>query len=269
MTYKAIITDLDGSAVTISSKGDDIAAKTIEAIDQAQAQGKVIVCATGRGWTYAKSVVRALGFKQPCIIEGGTRIIDPVTEDTIWQKGMSDSTAQYVKSVFLEHAPDGLFVTSNRDNIDDKEAPELGNAQKDLFTTTKQSTETIKDVRYLYLLGVSLEQAKNIVNNVNQSPDAVAHVTLSWQGDDLHDVHVTDRDATKEHAINKWCELMGLEKEEVIGFGDSGNDIPIFEAVGLKIAAESGTNEIIRLADYIAPPPEQDGLGHIIRKFLL
>ncbi len=89
MTYCALVTDLDGSAVKLFSNGNDISNATIESVQKAIKHGKIIACATGRGWTYAESVIRKLGLQHPCVIEGGTRIIDPVTEKTLWQKGMS------------------------------------------------------------------------------------------------------------------------------------------------------------------------------------
>jgi len=121
----------------------------------------------------------------------------------------------------------------------------------------------------VYLLGVPLEIGEKIVNTLSTHPEVIGHVTISWQGDQLYDVHVTHRAATKEHAIEKWREIVSVDKKELIGFGDSGNDIPIFEAVGLKIAAVTGTEAVLELADYIAPGPAEGGLEHIIAKFLL
>lgn len=93
-------------------------------------------------------------------------------------------------------------------------------------------------------------------------------MTRSWQGNELVDVHVTHRYATKEHAIEKWCELLNLTKDEVIGMGDSGNDLPIFEAVGMRAAVENATPEMLALADYVLPRPEEGALEHAIKELL-
>jgi len=51
--------------------------------------------------------------------------------------------------------------------------------------------------------------------------------------------------------------------------GDSGNDLPLFERAGLKIAMGNGTKELKKRADWIAPTQEEDGLAVAIRKYIL
>ena len=51
--------------------------------------------------------------------------------------------------------------------------------------------------------------------------------------------------------------------------GDSGNDIPIFQSSGLKVAVGNATVGLKALADYIAPSVDQHALEHVIDRFLL
>lgn len=269
LRYTALITDLDGTAVALSSNGSDVSDDTKLAVRHALDSGRILACATGRGWALAKPVVRQLGLQHACVVEGGTRIIDPVSEKTLWQKSMSDDAAAVAFAAFRQYAPDGLLVDSRRDDFSEDETKDLAESQKIRFPAVKQVTEVPTGLRYLYLLGVTSQQASHIVNEVNGTGLAAVHTTLSWQGEHLFDVHVTDPGATKEHAIVKWRELLGLQKEQVVGFGDSGNDVPIFEAVGLRVAPISGTDELRGLADYIAPSPAEEGLLHVINRFLI
>lgn len=163
MTYRALITDLDGTAVGLASKGDDITEATKQAVKTALAEGKIIACATGRGWMYAKSVVRELGIVNPCVIEGGTRIIDPLSEKTLWQKGMSVEAANDSLAAFKSFAPDGLLVSSVRDDVDDSSVEDLGNAQKNIFPAAASIDEITEEVRYVYLLGVAKSAGVAIV----------------------------------------------------------------------------------------------------------
>jgi len=61
--YKALITDLDGSAVHIGSYGEDIDEQTRAAVRLAQDTGYHIACATGRAWRTAKPVIDKLGLR--------------------------------------------------------------------------------------------------------------------------------------------------------------------------------------------------------------
>lgn len=51
--------------------------------------------------------------------------------------------------------------------------------------------------------------------------------------------------------------------------GDSGNDVPIFQSCGYKVAVGNATSTLKELADYIAPPVSKHALGHVIETVLL
>lgn len=251
--YKALITDLDGTAVHISSDGSDIDAATKEAVQKAIKEGKKLTCATGREWELAKKVIKELGFESPCIIEGGTKIIHPKTEATIWEKSLDDGVPARVLEVFRAFAASGLIMHS--------------------FNTSRQKLEAVgslpSSLRFLYLLAIPEEIAIKIANEINSHNYAVAHFTPSWEGAGLVDVHVVHPEATKQHAIEVWQKLEGVAKEETIGMGDSGNDVPIFESSGHKVAVGNATAGLKELADYIAPPVDEHPFRHVIETILL
>lgn len=251
--YKALITDLDGTAVAISSFGEDIDQATKESVKLAIKSGKKIACATGREWEAAKNIVKELGFISPCIIEGGTRIIDPLTEKTIWQKPLDDGAASHILKVFKTDSVKGLIMHS--DDISQINISEVSVLPHSL--------------RFLYFIAVAEEPAVKICNQINSTDYAVAHFTPSWKGEGKVDIHVTHPEATKEHAILKWQELEDIKKEETIGMGDSGNDLPIFLASGYKVAVSNATNELKNLADYIIPSLDSNALHHVIENKLM
>lgn len=251
--YKALITDLDGTAVAIASNGDDIDNATKAAVQRAIAIGKRLTCATGRSWNSVKPIVDTLGFTAPCIIEGGTRIIDPLTEKTLWEKSLEPGVSAKILKVFKAQSETGVVMSS----ADTRGVP-LASVQS-----------VPKNLSFLYLLAVPEATAIKVSNYINAEGYAIAHNTPSWDGDGLIDVHVTHTEATKEHAIQVWQQLEGIEQAETIGVGDSGNDVPIFQSSGLKIAVGNATPDLKSLADYIAPAQNEHALMHVINKFLL
>jgi HAD superfamily hydrolase (TIGR01484 family) len=250
---KALITDLDGTAVNISSDGSDIDRHTKEAVRNAINHGKKLTCATGREWELTKHVVRELGFLSPCIIEGGTRIINPQTEETIWEKSLDNGIPSKILGIFKSVTTDGLIMHSTNTN-----------RQQLTHVNTVPSS-----LRFIYLLALPEDTAIAIAKRINISTYAVAHFTPSWEGEGLTDIHVVHPEATKEHAIQIWQELEGITKEETIGMGDSGNDVPIFLSSGYKVAVGNATPDLKKLADYIAPPVSEYALKHVIERILL
>lgn len=251
--YKALITDLDGTAIPIARYGDAIDEQTKDAVRDALKAGKFITCATGRSWQEAITVVEALGIISPCIIEGGTRIIDPQTEETLWQKALPDNVTSELLSLFHREAGYGELMTSahpeERLLVDVHEVP--------------------SKLRFLYLLGIKKDDALRILAQVNEQPDIIAHMTPAWTGEGCLDIHVTHQQATKEHAIEVWQKMVGVSPEQTIGMGDSGNDVPIFKRAGLKIAVDNAIPELKELADYIAPSVHNGSLYHVIHAKLL
>lgn len=253
MAYTALITDLDGTAVGMASKGEDITDATCEAVARAYKSGKHVACATGRQWWLARSVVQRLGLKDPCIISGGTMIIDPMTEKILWEKTLGDSSVDFIFDIFQKMGQHARFASSVVDEV----------VQMNTVTTAP------KGAHAMYLLGIDRDLAIEVANTINTHKNITAHVTPSWFGTDNMDVHATHRLATKEHAILEWHKITGISKAETIGMGDGANDLPIFESVGLKVAVTDATPELLALADYIAPSPQDGGLAHVIEKFLL
>lgn len=251
--YKALVTDLDGTAISISSKGEDITNETQITIRSAIQNNKKITCATGREWIIAKPIIAKLGLTSPCIVEGGTRIIDPITEKVVWEKSLSSGAPTEILAAFKSIHTNGLIVHSS--NINRQPVADVSSAPQSL--------------RFLYLLAVDKESAAIIANKINTDRFAVAHTTPSWHGKELMDIHVTDWQGTKEYAIRAWQEIEGITIEETIGMGDSGNDIPIFQSAGHKIAVGNATPDLKELADYVAPSVNDQALKHVIDTFLL
>jgi HAD superfamily hydrolase (TIGR01484 family) len=136
--YKAIITDLDGTVIELSSNGEDIKKSTIEAIKKAQSNGYKIACATGRRWSFTKPIIDKLGIVSPCIIQGGSSIVDPLTNKVIWEKHLDIGAIEAVFDIFKRESINGSLSTFH---LRHKDLSEIDSAPK--------------DARFMYLLGVS------------------------------------------------------------------------------------------------------------------
>src|SRR6185503_166255 len=94
MQYKAIVFDLDGTA--IANRKDAMPSQyLIDTISKIKDDIDVSV-ATGRRIFECRSIFKSLELSSPCIILGGTQIIDPVSEKILWEKLM---TEQIVKKI--------------------------------------------------------------------------------------------------------------------------------------------------------------------------
>ena|SRR5665811_1578330 len=246
MSYKGIIFDVDGTAVPLGAvKADD---RLRQSIRNAQAT-IALAAATGRSFGYAHPVFQSLGLTCPSIIMGGSAIIDPITDEIVWGNPMEKSQSDVVFEVLPKYQATVRFSTNP---VQKNELWDRANVAEPIYT--------------IWVDEMKPDAASKLTKEIVAIPGVIAHSAPSWL-EGLVDVHITHAEATKEHAVHVLIEKLGLQSVEVIGVGDSGNDVPIFRAVGHKVAMENGTAELKALADEIAPPLEEGGLAHIIDKY--
>ena len=75
--------------------------------------------------------------------------------------------------------------------------------------------------------------------------------------------------AGKGAAVRWMTEHMGLTRDQVMGFGDYTNDLPMLENVGWPVAVDNAIDEVKRACRIIAPSCEDDGVAKTIRKYVL
>ena len=77
-----------------------------------------------------------------------------------------------------------------------------------------------------------------------------------------------DPRVNKGVALAETARRLGLTAQECAAFGDSYNDLPMLEWAGMAIAMENGRAELKAIADYIAPPADDDGVATILTQLL-
>jgi HAD superfamily hydrolase (TIGR01484 family) len=247
--YKALILDLDGT--TIASHGGSRPNLAVEqAVKAAHRRVKVAV-ATGRSWHTAEAVIRQLGITEPCIMEGGSRIMLPPTGKLVYSKALTVAKQRQVIATCL---PLGytIYITSNNQTL-----------------LVKSPLDTNEPVGKVELENVPAGEAPRILEKLASIKGVAVHIASSWNPGDFVAIHVTQPDGTKEHALAELLKIMGMAPEDVIGIGDNLNDLPLFNSVGLKVAMGNSPEELKAAADYVVPDLEHDGVAEAIRRFIL
>ena len=85
--------------------------------------------------------------------------------------------------------------------------------------------------------------------------------TLLMDGDDLE---ITLSGISKASAIGELCTAIGCTQENVVAFGDSGNDYEMLRAAGYAVVMGNGEDCVMPLADYVAPSVYDDGAAKAI-----
>lgn len=183
------------------------------------------------------------------ISEGGARIFDPATGDTPWFKTLERADAEAITGYLDEHGHAYSGVDGDR---------------------AINSTAEIREWRVSRVTAISLtpERAKEIGTLFGKMQGVHASLIVRIDNGEWM-VDFTHADATKETAVVRYTELMGLDPSDVAGVGDSYNDLPLLNACGLRIAMGNAAPEVKAIAHYVAPTVDEDGLAVAIDMYLM
>lgn len=247
MRYKAIIFDVDGTLIPNKKEGLP-SQKVIDAVSRAQEKTHVGV-ATARPLFAIKKILMTLKLSGPSIINGGAQIINAKTKKILWEKAIEKSDALAICHLLLRYSRVIYISDGERDiQFSDSYVP-----QKPFQIFVEAQKE---------------EVAREIIETISQIPRVSCYSIVSWTKGKF-DVVMNHAEATKLHGVFEVAKILKIHPKEIIGVGNGYNDFPLLSACGLKISMEDAPAELKEIADYIAPPVEEDGVVDIIKKFVL
>ena len=83
-----------------------------------------------------------------------------------------------------------------------------------------------------------------------------------------HYLEIIAQGVDKGVAILRLGELFGIQKDEIMAFGDGQNDLSMIEAAGTGCAMGNAVESLKQAADIIAPKNTQDGVAQILEQYL-
>jgi hydroxymethylpyrimidine pyrophosphatase-like HAD family hydrolase len=104
---------------------------------------------------------------------------------------------------------------------------------------------------------------------VGTLPNARAGFVPSPQSSEKFCVNITDKDASKSHALHILQDMFSVTSAETIAMGDGNNDLPLFEASGLKVAVDNASPLLKAAADIIVPSFHEHGMLQVINDHLI
>lgn len=79
-----------------------------------------------------------------------------------------------------------------------------------------------------------------------------------------HLIEITASSVCKGNAARSLAEACAVEPDCICAFGDSENDISLFESVGIKYAMKNSDSKLIRLADAVIGTNDEESIANIL-----
>ncbi len=265
---KLMAIDLDGTLYTTDK---NITENVKRSISKAMANGIQPVIITGRSRRGAEEALIKLGINSPFVCAAGGLVCAGIVGTEIYAQPfhvhsemlhLIDFCRRYGAGMLVETLPgksywfgsDALLL--EMDSLTAKEAnrnirtfePEIDFDQPILKATLTGSPELLK-------------AAAELIRNDCPSLDFV------YSG--VQYIDITDAGVNKGSAFLKLIEFLGFERSETAAIGDQEIDIPMLENSGLAIAMTNAVPELKKVARWIAPDNDGDGVAWAIEKILM
>ena len=273
---KIIAFDLDGTAL---AKHTYISEKNKKAFQKAQAQGVMLIPATGRIRSFVPKAVFDIGKIRYLIASNGAEIYDCVAQKTIYTNPLQIETAQDVihylheQNVYFEIYLQGEAYAEEANHEEMlRNFRLLGLSKEQVFFLNKKFVFT---ENFLTLL-----KEKNIppekINIPYVTPEKRAELYQGLQEigqmqltsslpNNMEANHIT---ANKGSALKFLAEYLRIPTNEIMAIGDNGNDLEMLQYAGISVAMGNGTEAAKSAATYITGNCEADGVAEAILGFL-
>ncbi len=73
----------------------------------------------------------------------------------------------------------------------------------------------------------------------------------------------------KGESLKRLLEKKGWKREELMAFGDGGNDLTMLEYAGKGIAMANSQKHVLEIADEITLSNDEDGVAVMVEKYIL
>ncbi len=267
MAYKVLVLDIDG---TVTNSKKEITKKTKEAILNIQKKGIIVVLASGRPTAGIKALAQKLNLAEYggyILSYNGANIIQCETGKSIYQQVLPKDIigdlyeAAITNSVgIISYEGDDVIAGTEIDEYMIKEANlnQIQIRKVDNFSEyiTFDVSKCLMTAPGDYLATVELkmnEQFGHILNIFRSEP---------------YFLEIMPQNIDKAYSLSKLLEHLGLTKEQMICCGDGYNDLTMIQYAGLGVAMANAQEVVKNAADYITLSNDEDGIVHIIEKFI-
>lgn len=267
MKYEAIITDFDD---TLLRSDGAILPETISAIkDYEKRGGKFVIC-TGRNLSSMLKIAKNLNLTGYVIASQGAIIYNLDNGEYILNEGIEPSIAVEVLRD-LESLGEYAQVYFDGDAYNDKSVEEITDYYENACNikvvnlNEKLSEHILRTQKKTHKI-LSITSEEKIPGLIEKFSNKYGDKLLVNTSKPVL-FEIVDKRLTKGTAIEKLSTIIGVDTKNMIGIGDSMNDIPLLNAVGLKIAVANASQVLKDVADEVTVSCDENALGVIIEKY--
>ena len=262
--FRLIALDIDG---TIRDRERRISERTMRAISRVRDRGALVTLATGRTFRSAIEGCRDLRVSCPVITFQGAHVARPDGDnELLWHAPLtSEMTAAALDALrdrrgfdIMAYLSDDLYVMEMSDWAED-----YGRRHALPIEVVAPADLIVRPMTRLVVRGDE-DDIADLVVELNAHFGDSLYVTRSLP----YFCEILNPDAGKDKAMRWLCRYLGISFSDTLAFGDGYNDVPMLRHAGLGVAVDGAVPEVLEVADFVAPPMEEDGVARVLERLL-
>ena len=269
---KLLAFDLDGTLLTSDKR---LSERNKNALCAAAEQGILIVPSTGRYYGTMPEAVRELECVRYCLTINGAYVFDRQTDECMYRAEMSVDTAlavmKYLDTLpvcydcYMENA--GWMTKSLQDNAH----LYADGFYLEALKTWRSPVPDLKE--FIVQQGKPIQKIQFFMRDLDAKDRAADELRKMFPNTAVsssirNNCEINDKHANKGEALLSLAAKLGIRREEIMAFGDGGNDFDMIRAAGTGVVMGNGRDDLKAIADIIAPPCDEDGVAQVVEKVL-
>lgn len=264
--FKIIATDLDG---TLLRQDGSVSEYTQKILAEAAQKGVETIICTGRMFTALRGVLPQVPFCRYAITIMGAEIYDIKEKKKIFSMPLEDENVEFLLQYGYEnnlhthiYIDDVLYVNAMDKYTEyyTKHSTSIANLLKE---DMRQFAKGKKLSKILFMaeadeVKVHLARLKKLKGE-----------KINFCASDPTYLECSSIKAQKDITLNYFIEQLGIKRDELIVFGDSGNDISMLKNTGFSCAMANGWPEAKEVADLVVESNEEDGVAKTVERLIL
>lgn len=273
---KLIALDIDG---TLVKDDKTISKETLNVLNKAHDQGVIISAATGRPLNAIPAPFYTLNGSRYIISSNGATVWDMKNEKYLRRSYLSKEQAILLldaignvdnKPVWKEICISGKSYSLKK-HFDYLDNYVIDGVTSDYLKETRISVDSYEElfannndeIERVSCFSNDLDYLDEVRERIKTIPDINPTQALP------RDLEIGHKESSKGKALKYLAEYLGIDRSEVMAFGDGLNDCDMLEYAGIGVAMGNGAEGLFEYADYVTATNENDGLAEAVKKFVL
>lgn len=265
LPFKAVAVDMDGTFLDDRKQFDH--EQFDQLLTEFEKRGVHFIVASGRPYVRLKQDFKGFADRMDFVTLNGSRLIIkgkdaasyPMDRQDVLEL-IDDVQAEYGKMATMVFEKNIAYLHSEVDK-DERDFLAYFAGNSDLVDNWNDMPDG--DI-YQITFGMDSKHAADVEEAFNKDHEnkisAFASATFA--------IDVNVKGVSKGSGLERLLAKMGMTGDDLIAFGDGGNDIPMLDFAKYSYAMANGMDKVKKHAKFIAPANTENGVFRVLQKYL-